>query len=188
MKESHLSTLFGGLAAAALGSVTTVVGRASTLADLVQDTLRFLDGDTLRKRVNARIEAAFAGIAGPTVLVAHSQGTLFALGWSNRDSIPIVTLATPVKEAHELIFPALTQRALADGFGTNGSKHWKRNAYSPYDYVGREVDVPGLENIMLGEAGFGHIGYFRDKQVAEMLWAVSTSVGPEDPSRSTSPA
>ncbi len=171
-------------AAAALLAVSSVV------ADLVQDSIRFIEpGRPDLGQVTRRLEATLTQLEqDPRIdricILAHSQGTLMtsALLASEtvRHGVPklerVLFCGSPLYSIFDMLLPRTSQPLLA--LRDRASSDELRNVYFAADWVGRQIQNPdrpdrGLDHQLDGAGG--HTGYFSETQLRPHLcWLLAS--------------
>ena len=113
---------------------------------------------------------------GDLTVVAHSQGSLLALAAlsplpaTSLRGLRLVTMGSPISTLYQRYFPAAIPPALLEQLRerlVDANGDW-RHAYRHTDYVGRALDLDGIEQTVLdeppgpGEPLGAHGGYWRD--------------------------
>jgi hypothetical protein len=142
--------------------------------DFALDVTNYFRGDGPRS-MRRLVESRFAAIVGDVmkscaeqdvVFVSHSQGTVLMAEHLRSQKLPsawLVTMGSPISHVYQHYFrtfwpegPPLVGRDVGGWI----------NLFRSGDFIGRSV-LPASENWLVGPGG--HIGYFKDPQVHDLL-------------------
>jgi len=196
--DTPLPIWLGLLSSTAVGAALTGTTSVGTVADLVQDSVRWLDPsqskhlDRVVGRVRSVILRALEDAnGGPVVVVAHSQGTMLAVlalfggtpseagdktteareGVSRRDRVRLITCGSPLHWVYERLAPNLADGLVTSMGRTSDLQGWT-NRYFPMDYVGRELwpgrKALGVDDFPI-EVAAGHTKYFGSEEFGKVV-------------------
>jgi hypothetical protein len=147
---------------------------------VVSDVMSYLGNPQYREGIHAHLLKKLTELdPGPILLVAHSLGSVIAVdsllahpqAWSRFRRVRLLTCGSPLKRLFHRFFPLSypAPEILAGLMArTYGDFEWA-NVFRPLDYVGKRLGNERIVESRLHQRWHLHVGYWNDRQFAEIV-------------------